>query len=89
VNIEFLSSANQKPQHPPSASRGDHLQDTKDVSGIDWYVEGPGRRVGYEDRTAIDWIFEYAKERQQLRYLYAGLTGILGHMKQLADASHV
>ncbi|CAO2651697.1 Nn.00g042670.m01.CDS01 [Neocucurbitaria sp. VM-36] len=66
---------------------GDHLQDTKDATGLDWYVEGPGRRVGYDDLTAIDWIFEYAKERQRLRYLYAGASGVLGHVKQLADAS--
>jgi chloride channel 3/4/5 len=39
--------------------------------------------------TAIDWIFEYAKERQRLRYLYSGATGILGYLKQLADASQV
>jgi len=68
---------------------GSTLQDTKDATGLDWYVEGPGRRVGYDDLTAIDWIFEYAKERQRLRYLYASATGILGHMKQLADASQV
>jgi chloride channel 3/4/5 len=68
---------------------GDHLQDTKNATGLDWYVEGPGRRVGYDDLTAIDWIFEYAKERQRLRYLYSGATGILGYLKQLADASQV
>lgn len=68
---------------------GDHLQDTKDATGLDWYVEGPGRRVGYDDLTAIDWIFEYAQERQRLRYLYSSASGILGHLKQLADASQV
>jgi chloride channel 3/4/5 len=68
---------------------GEHLQDTKDATGLDWYVEGPGRRVGYDDLTAIDWIFEYAKERQRLRYLYSSASGILGHLKQLADASQV
>ncbi|KAL5119329.1 chloride channel [Pleosporales sp. CAS-2024a] len=68
---------------------GEHLQDTKDATGLDWYVEGPGRRVGYDDLTAIDWIFEYAKERQRLSYLYSSATGILGHLKQLADASQV
>ncbi|KAF2126220.1 hypothetical protein P153DRAFT_378419 [Dothidotthia symphoricarpi CBS 119687] len=68
---------------------GEQLQDTKDATGLDWYVEGPGRRVGYDDLTAIDWIFEYAKERQRLKYLYASATGILGHLKQLADASQV
>ncbi|KAF1357752.1 hypothetical protein EJ07DRAFT_167397 [Lizonia empirigonia] len=68
---------------------GAHLTDTKDASGLDWYVEGPGRRVGYDDLTAIDWIFEYAKERQRLRYLYSGASGLLGTLKQLADASQV
>lgn len=36
---------------------------------LDWHIEGPGRRVGYEDLTAIDWIFEYTKERTRLRKL--------------------
>ncbi len=72
-----------------AANAGEHLQDTKDATGLDWYVEGPGRRVGYDDLTAIDWIFEYAKERQRLRYLYTSTSGILGHIKQLADASQV
>ena len=62
---------------------------TKDTNGLDWYIEGPGRRVGYDDLTAIDWIFEYAKERQRLRYLYSSATGILGYIKQLADASQI
>lgn len=68
---------------------GGQLQDTKDANGLDWYVEGPGRRVGYDDLTAIDWIFEYAKERQRLRYLYTSASGILGHVKQIADASQI
>ncbi|KAF3037487.1 hypothetical protein E8E12_004711 [Didymella heteroderae] len=72
-----------------SADGGLHQADTKDASGLDWYVEGPGRRVGYDDLTAIDWIFEYAKERQRLKYLYSGATGVLGTLKQLADASQV
>ncbi|KAF2465766.1 uncharacterized protein BDR25DRAFT_269848 [Lindgomyces ingoldianus] len=68
---------------------GEQLQDAKDANGLDWYVEGPGRRVGYDDLTAIDWIFEYAKERQRLRYLYSSASGILGYIKQLADASQI
>lgn len=56
---------------------------------LDWYVEGPGRRVGYDDLTAIDWIFEYTKERQRKRLLYASGQGILGHLRQLLDASYV
>ncbi|KAI1813906.1 chloride channel [Poronia punctata] len=61
----------------------------KDGVPLDWYVEGPGRRVGYEDLTAIDWIFEYTKERQRLRVLYSNATGIIGYLQQLADASQV
>lgn len=45
--------------------------------------------MGYDDLTAIDWIFEYAKERQRLRYLYSSATGVLGYIKQLADASQI
>jgi chloride channel 3/4/5 len=56
---------------------------------LDWYVEGPGRRVGYDDLTAIDWIFEYTKERQRLRKLVSGEGGIVGYTRQLLDASHV
>lgn len=52
-------------------------------------MEGPGRRVGYDDLTAIDWIFEYAKERQRLRYLYSGASGMVGYLKQLVDASQI
>ncbi|KAK3943072.1 H(+)/Cl(-) exchange transporter 3 [Diplogelasinospora grovesii] len=56
---------------------------------LDWYVEGPGRRVGYEDLTAIDWIFEYTKERQRLRVLYSSATGLVGYVKQFLDSSQV
>lgn len=67
----------------------DDPHDAKDSSGVDWYIEGPGRRVGYDDLTAIDWIFEYAKERQRLRLLYAGASGVLGQLKQIGDASQI
>ncbi|KAI1771333.1 chloride channel [Hypoxylon cercidicola] len=59
----------------------------KEGTPLDWYVEGPGRRVGYEDLTAIDWIFEYTKERQRLRVLYSSATGIVGYIQQLLDSS--
>jgi chloride channel 3/4/5 len=62
---------------------------TKDGGPLDWYVEGPGRRVGYEDMTAIDWIFEYTKERQRLRMLYSNAAGLLGYARQFLDASQV
>ncbi|RYC64748.1 hypothetical protein CHU98_g1483, partial [Xylaria longipes] len=61
----------------------------KDGMPLDWYAEGPGRRVGYEDMTAIDWIFEYTKERQRLRVLQSSATGLIGYIRQLADSSQV
>ena len=63
--------------------------DSKDGSALDWYSEGPGRRVGYDDLTAIDWIFEYTKERQRLRYLYSSATGLFGYVQQMLDASQI
>lgn len=62
---------------------------SKDSVPLDWYVEGPGRRVGYEDMTAIDWIFEYTKERQRLRALQSSARGLLGYARRLADASQI
>lgn len=56
---------------------------------MDWYVEGPGRRVGYDDLTAIDWIFEYTKERQRKRLLYSSGQGIIGNIRKLLDAGNV
>ncbi len=61
----------------------------KDGGSHDWIVEGPGRRVAYEDMTAIDWIFEYTKERQRRRQLYANAHGILGYIAEMTDASQV
>jgi chloride channel 3/4/5 len=72
------------------ASRDGHNAGaSKDGEPLDWYVEGPGRRVGYEDMTAIDWIFEYTKERQRLRILYSNATGLVGYAQQFWDASQV
>ncbi|KAK3322488.1 chloride channel [Apodospora peruviana] len=65
------------------------LRHPKEPAPLDWYVEGPGRRVGYEDLTAIDWIFEYTKERQRLRVLFGSATGLLGYLRQFLDASQV
>lgn len=56
---------------------------------VDWYTEGPGKRVGYDDLTAIDWTFEYAKERQRLRVLYSSATGLLGQLRRFVDASQI
>ncbi|KAK5007839.1 hypothetical protein LTR28_004774, partial [Elasticomyces elasticus] len=72
-----------------SAAGESSLQDGKDANTLDWNVEGPGRRVGYDDLTAIDWIFEYAKERQRLRVLYSNAVGLLGYVRRLADASQI
>jgi chloride channel 3/4/5 len=85
------------PQRPasPSGSDYDHIPDTdplnhssKNGTPLDWYIEGPGRRVGYEDLTAIDWIFEYNKERQRLRSL-ASSPGIISRLRHLVDSSQV
>lgn len=63
---------------------------SKDGLPNDWYAEGPGRRVAYEDLTAIDWIFEYTKERQRLRVLSSSSgRGIVSYIRHLLDASQV
>ncbi|KAK0844448.1 chloride channel [Friedmanniomyces endolithicus] len=63
--------------------------DPKDPASHDWYVEGPGKRVGYDNLTAIDWIYEYNRERTRLRQLTADAPGPLGKLKLIADASQV
>jgi chloride channel 3/4/5 len=72
-----------------SADAGVGLQDSKDVSGLDWYVEGPGRRVGYDNLTAIDWIYEYSKERMRLQHLLTNAPGLFGQLRVLADSSQI
>ncbi|KAM5345491.1 hypothetical protein ACJ41O_011353 [Fusarium nematophilum] len=74
---------------PPRADPVSFNAGSKDGAPLDWYTEGPGRRVGYEDLTAIDWIFEYTKERQRLRVLYSSASGVLGYAQRLIDASQV
>jgi chloride channel 3/4/5 len=39
--------------------------------------------------TAIDWIFEYKKERDRLRRLYSSATGLVGYFQQLLDAGQI
>ncbi|KAL4893064.1 Cl channel CLC-3 [Aspergillus ambiguus] len=68
---------------------GGNLNVQKESGFLDWYVEGPGRRVGYDDLTAIDWIFEYTKERQRKRLLYSSGQGLAGHARRLLDGSDV
>lgn len=63
---------------------------TKQNGGpVDWYTEGPGRRVGYDDLTAIDWIYEYAREKQRTSVLKSSATGVLGYLFQVLDASQI
>jgi chloride channel 3/4/5 len=62
---------------------------SKDGTPLDWYVEGPGRRVGYDDFTAIDWIYEYTKERQRKRLLYSSGQGVAGYFRRLIEASNI
>ncbi|PSR94580.1 chloride channel [Coniella lustricola] len=59
----------------------------KDGGPLDWYVEGPGRRVGYEDLTAIDWIFEYTQERTRLRVLRSSAKGLMGKLQLALDTA--
>lgn len=60
-----------------------------DPSNPDWATEGFGRRVGYEDLTAIDWIYEYSKERTRVTRLGEASSGLLGQARFIWDASHV
>lgn len=84
--FRYASSASPRHLRTP---RSGNWEGSKDGNPLDWYIEGPGRRVGYEDSTTIDWIFEYTKERQRLRILHANTPGLIGHARLLLDASHV
>ncbi|MCJ1401229.1 hypothetical protein MMC11_004441 [Xylographa trunciseda] len=72
-----------------NANAGSNLNDIKDNGSLDWYAEGPRRRASYDDLTAIDWIFEYTKERQRVRQLYSRATGLFGQAQRLFDASQI
>ncbi|GAB1204872.1 hypothetical protein APSETT445_003536 [Aspergillus pseudonomiae] len=93
----FTSSNTRNGQlHGSASSAWDRLMSSngnvtaqKDGGLLDWYVEGPGRRVGYDDLTAIDWIFEYTKERQRKRHLYSHGQGAVGYVFKFLDASNV
>ncbi|RMZ91527.1 hypothetical protein DV736_g1259, partial [Chaetothyriales sp. CBS 134916] len=96
-HLTSTTSANGGGQPPFEDSRiyplYTHDDHTHSISGdkqvADWYQESHGKRVGYDDLTAIDWIFEYSKERQRIKQLLAGSHGLSGALKQLADASNV
>lgn len=87
--LRELSSNNDSDVSLNIAGDGFAFGDSKDGSALDWYTEGPGRRVGYDDLTAIDWIFEYTKERQRLRYLHSSATGLFSYAHQMLDASQI
>ncbi|KAK4123619.1 hypothetical protein N657DRAFT_596230 [Parathielavia appendiculata] len=76
------------PSNPRDTDADDNAQPSRD-----WNAEGPGRRVGYANLTAIDWIFEYTKERQRQRALRARTLQsplpLLGYVQRLLDASQV
>ncbi|KAE8349455.1 chloride channel [Aspergillus coremiiformis] len=81
---EGLSSTRDRPM-----SSNGNLNAQKENGLLDWYMEGPGRRVGYDDFTAIDWIFEYTKERQRKRLLYSQSQGAVGYILKFLDAANV
>ena len=72
----------------PTESNGG-FHDTKDDRSTEWSAEGLGKRVAYDDLTAIDWIYEYSKERTRLRHLQANASGLLGQLRLIADASQI
>jgi chloride channel 3/4/5 len=82
-------SDNELPIGDGYAAEGSNINDHKDGGSLDWYADGPRRRVGYDDLTAIDWIFEYTKERQRLRLLYSRASGLLGQAQKFFDASQI
>ncbi|TPX50469.1 hypothetical protein SeLEV6574_g00870 [Synchytrium endobioticum] len=58
----------------------------EDQVGNDWIADGTGRRVVYSDFTTIDWIYDFAKERQRVRRLNA-VRGWKGRYLRIFDAS--
>ena len=96
LNLRARTLREQASHNASNTSLGSRASQSNGTTGevkgggpLDWYVEGPGRRVGYDDLTAIDWIFEYSKERQRLRILASNTRGLVGYFRQLLDASHV
>lgn len=83
------SSTEPLPPYLDGPSPGAQPNNPKGTTGSDWYAESLGRRVRYDNLTAIDWIYEYAKERQRLKVLRSSTEGLIGHVRQLADASQI
>ena len=71
------------------ADGGAYARRPSHADGLQYGSEGPGQRVGYGDMTAIDWIFEYTKERHRLRSLYSSTSGVVGYLRQLLDSSQI
>ncbi len=65
------------------------MDDSKDSSGFKFYTRLPGHRARYEELAAIDWMLEYARERQRLRTLYSNATGLLGHLLVQIDSCQI
>ncbi|GJJ71365.1 chloride channel 3/4/5 [Entomortierella parvispora] len=51
---------------------------------VDWVVEGTGMRVAYDDFTTIDWIHDFAEERQRTRRLHRQ-PGVAGQIAVMYD----
>jgi chloride channel 3/4/5 len=99
-NIPPAQPLNPLPPHPHAPTRSKDFPPGGTGLGPDYHAEGPGRRVAYEDLTAIDWIFEYTKERQRQRALHSTATtsalhpsstlpALLSYIRRLLDASQV
>ncbi|KAI1000460.1 H(+)/Cl(-) exchange transporter 3 [Podosphaera aphanis] len=77
------------PVTPSSARDRFSTGNIKDLDAHDRVAEEPGQRVGYEDMTAIDWIFEYTKERQRLQLLKENTFGLIGYIRRFIDSSQI
>ncbi|KAG0252081.1 hypothetical protein BG011_007213 [Mortierella polycephala] len=51
---------------------------------VDWVVEGTGMRVAYDDFTTIDWIHDFAEERQRSRRIHR-IPGLAGQIAVMYD----
>ncbi|RKF64235.1 H exchange transporter 3 [Erysiphe neolycopersici] len=65
------------------------IKNGNDDVAYDGPLERSSQRVGYEDMTAIDWIFEYSKERQRLQNIRINSYGLDRYIKMFWDSSQV